>query len=256
MKNETRADKYDASFFDKRAGTVLNSANAVIPVLIEFYKPHSVVDVGCGIGVWLSAWEKFGVNDILGIDGNYIDRNQLRISPDKFLAADLENKIEIGKKFDLAMSLEVAEHISPSAAKYFVATLCNLSDLVLFSAAIPGQPGVLHVNEQYPQYWVDHFTSMGYSSYDVLRERIWLNTAINAYYRQNMMFFVKDGSKNNYPAITGKQKKVLPLVHPDYLEEKQFQLEQYKKALRTPFHAIWYFMKCYGKKLLGKKTDH
>jgi SAM-dependent methyltransferase len=113
---------------------------------------RSVVDFGCGSGVWLAAWQRLVVDDVIGVDGEQA-RSSLKISAERFLAADLRKPIRLGRRFDLAQSLEVAEHLPPQSASVFVETLTTHAPLILFSAAVPGQGGEHHVNEQPPEYW-------------------------------------------------------------------------------------------------------
>jgi hypothetical protein len=220
----------------------LSSAQETIPVILEYISPASVVDVGCGIATWLSVWEKNGVTDIQGIDGDYVQQDQLLIAREKFMDADLDKELSLPRQFDLVMSLEVAEHLQPASAPVFVRTLCQLGDVIFFSAAMPCQGGTLHYNEQYPAYWIAFFAGHGFSPYDVLREKLWLNSKIDASYRQNMLFFVKDSVKEKYPAITRQQKQVLPLIHPGVLEYRMSQYDKYERSLRTPFHAAGFFI--------------
>ncbi len=236
---------YTNKYYQTIAEGSLRSAVEVIPVIHDFIKPKSVIDVGCGTGNWLSVWEKAGVADICGVDGDYIPKSQLLINEKYFLEADFKKTIVPLKKYDLVMSLEVAEHIPADCAKIFVHSLCGLGDCILFSAAIPHQGGVSHVNEQYPEYWIQLFSSEGYSVYDTIREKIWNNQKIDTCYRQNIFFFIKDSVKNNYPAITSYTNKILSLVHPEHFEHKEQILVSYKNVLRTPIHAGWYFLKKY-----------
>ena len=120
-----------------------------------------MVDFGCAEGVWLSAWRDAGVQDVLGLDGDYVDRRRLLIPQERFHAVDLSQPIDLGRRFDLAQSLEVAEHLPAAAARHFVATITRHSSLALFSAAPPGQGGAHHVNEQPYGYWRDLFAEIG-----------------------------------------------------------------------------------------------
>lgn len=241
MKSQPYSKKYYQTI---ETGSAVSAAE-VIPVVLYFLSPASVVDIGCGTGAWLSEWKKKDINDILGIDGNHISSDQLMIEKEKFQIADLEKEISLSRRFDLVMSLEVAEHISACSAATFVHSICQLGDIVLFSAAIPGQGGVNHINEQYPAYWIDLFKKEEFSAYDCIREIIWMNKKIDTCYRQNLLFFVKDEAKEKYPSITTNIRTVLPLVHPEHFEKKEELLFFYKRILRTPFHAGWHFIKAF-----------
>ena len=128
------------------------SAHKVLHLLFERYKPSSVLDVGCGLGTWLSVARELGVEAIFGIEGQWLDLKQLRIEPEYVAVRDLELPFNLSRAFDLVISLEVAEHLSPNAAHSVSASLIAHGDIVLFSAAIPHQGGHNHINEQLPSY--------------------------------------------------------------------------------------------------------
>jgi hypothetical protein len=173
--------------------------------------PKSVVDFGCGIGTWLSSFKSMGVQEILGLDGSWVDKsNFVEDVLDDFQIADLEFPISLTRKYDLAISLEVAEHLSAESARIFVSSLISASDVVLFSAAIPGQDGQNHINEQPLSYWRDLFQEHGYTMYDNIRGRLWNEKELFFWYKQNMVYF----SKNELNLLT-----VIPvdIVHPELL---------------------------------------
>ena len=147
------ATLYSQQFFDQQSAGSLTSARAVLRELFDVAPIGSVVDVGCGVAPWLRTALEFGVNRAVGLDGDYVDRARLLVEPARFRPCDLEAEnlrqaIADDEPFALAMCMEVAEHLSPGRARSFVAELCGLSDLVLFSAAVPGQGGLNHINEQ------------------------------------------------------------------------------------------------------------
>ena len=101
--------------------------------------------------------------------------------------------LKLNDAFDLAISMEVAEHLPERCAEPFVESLTRLADVVLFSAAVPFQGGIGHVNEQWGSYWVALFRNRGYTAVDIIRKRIWNDDQIPYWYRQNTLLFVKDG---------------------------------------------------------------
>ena len=129
------------------------------------------------------------IDDILGVDGEWVPAKLLQIPSACFLAHDLMKPIEIKRRFDLAVSLEVAEHLDRDSARSFVQTLVKLSSVVLFSAAIPYQGGTHHVNEQWPDYWAELFARHGYVAIDCIREKGWNNQDVDWFYAQNMLVF-------------------------------------------------------------------
>ena len=127
------------------------------------------------MGAWLSAWKEFGIKDIFGVDGDYIKEKELLIERENFLRADLEKGFKTTRQFDLVCCLEVAEHIQSNNADNFITSLCSLGDIILFSAAIPGQEGTLHYNEQYPDFWIELFAKHNFTAYDNIRQQVWTN---------------------------------------------------------------------------------
>lgn len=192
------------------------TANEVLPVVFEVVSPRSVVDVGCWHGTWLKVVRELGVDDVLGIDAPYTDRSRLQIPDNAFLAHDLTVPLAVERRFDLAMSLEVAEHLPSAVADDLVASLTQLAPVVLFSAAIPDQVGDGHVNEQWPSYWVERFAANGFAVADVLRARFWDNPAVTHWYAQNMLLFASPEWLDAHPAVRdlGADLSARPLVHP------------------------------------------
>ncbi|PWT84684.1 MAG: hypothetical protein C5B56_15225 [Proteobacteria bacterium] len=207
----TMAAVYDAAFYNEQSPGSSTSAGIVVPLALALSPFRSVVDVGCGVGTWAAEFQKHGL-DILGIDGAYVDKSLLKISPDYFLERDLREPISLARQFDLAVSLEVAEHLPESRAESFVADLTNLAPCVLFSAAIPGQSGTGHINEQFLSYWVKLFGPHGYRPVDAIRPTIWNDSRVEWWYRQNIVLFVRHG----HPTIKE------PTGAPDYIHPELF----------------------------------
>lgn len=209
---------YTASFYRQQHLGSYNSAREVVPLVLKLIKPKSVVDVGCGVGCWLSVFQENGIEDILGIDGDWVDSNLLEIPVDKFLTADLKNTISINRKFDLVVSVEVAEHIPKKHTDIFLDSLVNLGKVFLFSAAIPFQGGADHVNEQWQKYWVEKFREKECVVVDCIRPKIWDNDNVDWWYAQNILIFVKEKYLKNYPSLELEAKKTnisfIEIVHP------------------------------------------
>lgn len=206
---------YAPAYYDEiRAGS-LRSARVVLPLVFDVLKPSSVLDVGCGDGTWLTACSELGVSDVFGL--HYVDRRRLSIAADRFIPTDLEQTFDLGRRFDLVMSLEVAEHLAPEAAEPHVADLVRHSDVILFSAAVPEQGGAHHVNEQWPAYWAARFAIHGFLPADFLRPRIWLDGAVEAWYAQNTLLYV-DAHRLRDLAVLASSVPAdgvpMPLVHP------------------------------------------
>ena len=180
---------YDDQFFDWVDSGALRSARGLLPIAMSSVRLSSVLDVGCGRGTWLAAWREMGVLDVVGIDGDYVDRSRLAIPADKFVPVDLTTAWSLERRFDLVQSLEVAEHIAPIHSETFVSRLCAAGDVVLFSAAQPGQGGEMHVNEQTPEYWAAIFARNGFERFDALRSHVAADQTIEPWYRYNAFLF-------------------------------------------------------------------
>jgi SAM-dependent methyltransferase len=209
---------YSSDFFEGQATGSQGSARVVVPLVIDLISPASVVDVGCGVGGWLAEFISAGIHDAHGYDGDYVPRAMLTIPPDRFHAADLTTPLNLGRRFDLAISLEVGEHLPPPSSETFVATLCSAAPVVLFSAAIPLQGGTGHVNERWPEEWATLFAARGYRAVDALRPLIWHDQRVAVWYRQNLLLFASDPRLAAARARTSDT--MLGIVHPRLFERR------------------------------------
>lgn len=213
---------YDKAYYDLLGAGARKSAQEIVPRVVELIAPRRVVDVGCGIGAWLSIFSDNGVSDILGVDGDYINPKQLQIPRHSFLAHDLSEPLTLPEQFDLVVSLEVAEHLPVESAATFIDTLVRLGPIILFSAAVPLQPGTAHLNPQWPNYWADIFIKRGFEVVDCLRKEFWRNDNVEYWYAQNMLIFVRADSIANYPKLQQARSSTslsqLSIVHPSLLQ--------------------------------------
>jgi hypothetical protein len=205
------------------------SAQEIVPIIMNQTNPTSVVDVGCGLAQWLNVFQNYGVKEILGIDGNHVPMDKIYIDKSNFLVYNLENGIEFNysKVFDLAISLEVAEHISEQGADGFIHLLTSLSNRILFSAAIPNQTGENHLNEQPHVYWKNKFQLKGYEMLDIIRPLIWNNQKINWWYRQNIFLLVKKSDILFNESLIYDERQ---LIHPELLNMYVENLNQYSNS--------------------------
>lgn len=203
----------------------LKNPNIIVPEIVRILKPKSVVDIGCGLGTFLNAFKRFGVADVLGVDGAWVNKELLYkyISPEEFLAHDLEKEIKLYKKFDLVISLEVAEHLKKDSAEIFVQNLVNSGNLILFSAAIPNQGGQNHINEQWLTYWEAKFAKHDYVLHDVIRPIFWDNPEVFWWYSQNIVLVTPKDFVLNFP---GESVPMRNIVHYELFQFKARQLEE------------------------------
>jgi SAM-dependent methyltransferase len=196
---------YTASFFASRRAAALDSARVMVPWIIGLTGPHSVIDVGCGTGTWASVFQRCGIDDVTGVDGAWVPQEQLEIPRERFLRVDFTKPIRLPRRYDLVVSLEVAEHLPIANAAQFVASLVSLGPLILFSAAAPQQGGVGHVNEQRPAYWIELFQATSYRCVDCVRGRFWDDAAVAPWYSQNAFFFVAEDAMRKYSALLAQE---------------------------------------------------
>jgi SAM-dependent methyltransferase len=183
---------YNSAFYQWTAESSRFSARQVIGLLAPYLKPSSVLDMGCGRGVWLSVWLEHGVPVAFGVDGDYVLDSCLLLPHTFFLPHDLCLPLDLGRTFDLVLSLEVAEHIPEASADVFLDSLCRHGRHILFSAARPGQGGENHLNEQLPDYWRNKFARRGYLLFDFLRPAIASIKGVSWWYKHNMFLYVAE----------------------------------------------------------------
>jgi hypothetical protein len=209
-----QAELYNSRFYNDVNKTAFDSASVVIPIVLEVLpKVDSAIDFGCGEGMWLSILKRNGVSEIKGLDGEWVNKKHLKILEAEFILADLKSIEYDGKRYDLAISLEVAEHLPQSSAATFVKSLTRASDFVLFSSAIPFQGGTDHVNEQWPSYWANLFGTNGFLCVDFLRDKIWDIDTIAPYYRQNILLFVNQKRMGDLRSLV-MSSSPSPRIHP------------------------------------------
>lgn len=202
----------------------MSDAEEIVLLIYQMLRPDSVVHFGCGDGSFLSQFRACGVGRLMGVD---VPPQPAGLASNEYTQAALDEPCRIDGPFDLAVCLEVGEHIDVQRAAAFVDNLVRLSPVILFSAAVPNQGGKNHINEQWPSYWADLFGRHGYDLYDVVRPVFWNNRTISVWFRQNMVLMVR----RDHAAVVEAFKKASPgpvidIIHPDLYAEKAVRLEK------------------------------
>ena len=253
---ETQKKLYDKKFYENNKNNAkLRSVDIVLAEVLTIIPAcHSAVDFGCATGTWLKGLEKYDITDIRGYDGKWVDQSKLLIQKEAFFEIDFDKPMEIDRKFDLAISIEVGEHLHESSADSFIENITKSADFVLFSAAIPYQGGKNHVNEQWPEYWDKKFNRFGYVCIDSIRKKLWNNYEVIDFHRQNILFFV---NKKRMDEINVSLTDIcwdnppMSLIAPD----SYLRLIKYKK-LFTPFTPLKSMLKkALGNKIFKKLND-
>jgi len=230
-------DDYDLNFFSKVSPSSKKSAEIIVPLIVDLVRPRNVIDIGCGTGTWLSVFKAHHIEDIMGVDGHWVQDEMLLIPKSCFQAHDLTQNLNIERRFDLAVSLEVAEHLDKKYAKGMVSTLVKLSPVVVFSAAIPFQDGTHHVNQEWPDYWAKLFGEHEYLPIDCIREKIWKNEDVAWWYAQNILIFADQEHVLKNPELQKAYERTkvsqLSIVHPrKLLEEAHNRTPGLKKVVQ------------------------
>jgi 2-polyprenyl-3-methyl-5-hydroxy-6-metoxy-1,4-benzoquinol methylase len=222
--SNVESNHYTNKFYKSHEQGSYNSAKKVLKIVDQLFQPKSVIDVGCGIGLWLKAWQELGVNDIKGVEGDYINKSDVAVDLKYIDFHDLKKQYKVNRKYDVATTFEVGEHLPETVADEFVKTLTSLSDIVVFSAALDGQEGTYHINEQMPEYWAEKFMKKGFVPVDIIRNKIWNESDVMMWYKQNIIVYVKQEILTSLPqevqdVARNTDPKCLTRIHPEHYYE-------------------------------------
>lgn len=185
---------YGEDFYEQQAETSYQSARSLLGYLFSSYRPSSLVDFGAGVGTWLRAARELGVGRLLGLEGHWV-RDKIAPSGIDYRFQDLNEPVVLDDRFDMALSVEVAEHLVPERSQGFVSDMCAAADLIVFGAAMPHQGGNGHINERLPSFWIKLFESNGYTCIDFFRPAFWFQPNVEPWYVQNTFLFVRAGDE-------------------------------------------------------------
>lgn len=244
---------YNQAFYDSQKSGSLKSAHLLLSHLWRYYQAKSVVDIGCGVGTWLTASASMGAQRIVGYDGEWNSQAHMIHPEIDFFAYDLNLPLPDHEKFDLAISLEVAEHLQPASSESFVNGLTGLSEVVIFGAAILGQGGTGHINERLHTEWGLLFSALDYQIYDLFRPVFWGHADVDVCYQQNAFLYVKSG----HPLVkTLADAGLMPLENLQFMNcfHPRIYEVKYKKSrsLREKMDKPWPEIRQSLKKELGK----
>jgi len=216
--------QYDTSFYAQRRTRTLPAAKRILGLVQSRIPFTSVADFGCGTGTWLSAAIELGASKALGFEGEWLNKDMLDDPRIEINLGDLEKRVSIPEPVNLAISLEVAEHLSPARAETFVDDLCAAAPFVLFSAAVPRQGGKGHINEQWQSYWAEKFAARNYQTFDFIRPKIWGDDSIPYWYQQNSLIFAKKDSVLSAKLGDAIFPKQADLIHRELFERLESKM--------------------------------
>lgn len=227
--------KQHSSYIHREDVHNIKAATQVVPQILRLFSPKSVLDVGCGTGTWLSVFKKFGINHIKGIDSDYVNKELLlkNIESHQFEPFDLAKPFNLNERYDLIICLEVGEHLPRNSANTFVESLSKHSDTIVFGAAVPGQWGQNHLNEQWAEYWIELFKVHNYYVYDFLRPLIWDNPNVEWWYKQNILIFSRTKLNLEIGNVGFNS-----LIHPDHFKQKLNFIKEQDDKLYVLKHEL------------------
>ena len=207
---------YSESYYKKHQTGSYQSAIQILEYTNSFINFNSVLDFGCGMGTWCKALD-LGIKNFLGIDKHQYEPAYMLIPAEKYMQFDLCKPLELACMADMAISVEVAEHINPEYSDIFIKNICSCSKIVLFSAAISHQGGTGHINEQSCIYWETLFNKYGYKAIDCIRPYFWNNEQIEIWYRNNCILYIEQHTYKEISAHIPQNSYPLNIVHPSML---------------------------------------
>ena len=239
---------YNNNFYINQVKEAHTSASIYCDILSKYLIPSSVVDVGCGRGPWLKAFNDLSIKhdklqSLTGIDGPWNSKDDLILDDVDYIGCDLNKlgELNLNKRYDVAISVETAEHIEKASTSSFIKKICTLSDVVIFSAAFTKQGGIYHINERLHSEWADFFILNDFSVYDIFRPLVWGNKKVKYWYQQNVFLYVKNNSE--FSNTLAKQ-KIFPVenllfmdvVHPLLFSERLSYLgvSKYTMQVKLP----------------------
>ncbi|UCH81559.1 MAG: methyltransferase domain-containing protein [Nitrospiraceae bacterium] len=163
-------DTYDSGFYDRCIEMHARTVPHIARLIFERYRPGSVIDFGCGAGMWLKEFIKLGVKEVRGVDASRTAIEQRNSDISEMVAIhNLGEEYMPGKKFDICLCLDVIEHLQPEYEDNLIRSCVNASDTIIFASPPPGQGGDGHVNERPISHWVEKFFEYGYVFNDEIR---------------------------------------------------------------------------------------
>ena len=213
------------------------SARIILPPLIDLFEAKSLVEIGCGHAHWSRAAQDHGVSDLLALDGPWNSSGELHIDRADFREVDLSEPLVLDRQFDMAICLEVAEHVAQEHAATLVSSITAAADIILFGAAIPLQGGHGHINEQWPSYWRKLFENEGYEPFDLVRRNHWSDKRIHYWYRQNSFAYIRKTNSaavaRAHSALAATDQTLMDAVHPEkFLEVASYDSIAFARLAR------------------------
>ncbi|NEQ79577.1 MAG: class I SAM-dependent methyltransferase [Moorea sp. SIO2I5] len=166
---------------------------AIASTIVKTYQPKRVAEFGCGPGHLTRELARLGV-EVTAVDG--YSEPDFSESSIEFHKLDLNDEVAIANRFsnhnfDLAISLEVAEHLEPETSPILISWMTSVAPIVVFSAAVPSQSGHGHINLHSRDYWHRLFTKHNFVVADRIREKLRQIPNVAPWYRYNIIDYLQ-----------------------------------------------------------------
>jgi hypothetical protein len=216
--------QYDDSFFGDAYATSYLSAQLILGHLNEHFRFNSVVDVGAGVGAWSRAALEMN-KTVTSIDGEWVSEIPGKFSRLNYIFQNLNNKVSTNSQHDIAVCVEVAEHLLPERSQGIVADLCKLAPVVVFGAALPRQGGAGHINCRPHSFWIKAFSENKYTAIDLFRPKFWYDGRVGPWYSQNTYLFVAPEKLNQFVGFSSPS--LVDIYHPKVVLDSPMCLQDH-----------------------------
>lgn len=229
-------DKKKSRYIHETTVHELKNPSIIVGEILKHFSPKTVIDLWCWLWSFVKVFQDYWI-DAYWVNGERTERDKLFIDDKSLLIYNLEQYHDFWKQYDMALSLEVAEHIDEKYSDNFVKTITSCSDIIIFSAAIPWQTWQNHINLQSPEYRERKFNTYWYNFYDVFRHIFWNNEEIFWWYKQNIFLVAKKWVKIPDSLI---EKPPRYIIHPDLFNSQNVRRFPTKKLRRILLWRILY----------------
>lgn len=155
-------DPHDRAFFEQMRGCRDNYRKLADCIHQIIGEQPSCLDVGCGIGLQTARLMELGWRWVIGAEHSKLAR-QMREPGVTMIHSDLTKIPRGARKYGCVICTETAEHIPAEFADNITANIVShAADVIVWSAAAPGQEWEGHINLQPPSYWLERFAGLGW----------------------------------------------------------------------------------------------
>ena len=137
----------------------------------------------------MAAAELLGATTV-GVEGPWIKNAQKFKDSLDIRVHDLEQPFQINERFDLAICLEVAEHLPTERSESLVQDSMRFVGFrSIQRRRNPSQPGTNHINCQWQSFWASLFEKNGRLAIDIIRPKVWCNNTVPFWFQQNTLLY-------------------------------------------------------------------